>query len=38
MDWGVQCLTSSGALSLRDLGQERIYRTLEEATWKQGDW
>lgn len=38
MDWGSTAPHSHGALFLRDLGQERFYRALAEATWKWRDW
>ena len=34
MDWGIQCLTSSGALFPSCSGEELVL--LEEAIWKQG--
>ena len=34
--WRVQCLTSRGAVLPRDLVQEWVQRTLEEARWEWG--
>ena len=39
MDWGLQCLTNSGALFPKDFGQKRVLQSVRRSNVGAGqDW